>query len=66
MLFRSLVVFENYPINPDHNNKHNLTITHVTAEEATNYPLTLVAPLVRARRGVRAIHCWIRFAPITT
>ena len=40
-LFDSLVVFENYPVDPNHHDKHGLTITHVTAEEATNYPLTL-------------------------
>ncbi|WP_152442663.1 non-ribosomal peptide synthetase, partial [Nocardiopsis kunsanensis] len=42
-LFDSLVVFENYPVDKDTADENGLEILDVTAEEATNYPLTLVA-----------------------
>ncbi|WP_160168041.1 non-ribosomal peptide synthetase [Nocardiopsis ganjiahuensis] len=42
-LFDSLVVFENYPVDQDSAAQHGLEIVGVTADEATNYPLTLVA-----------------------
>ncbi|MFI9000578.1 amino acid adenylation domain-containing protein [Streptomyces sp. NPDC053541] len=42
-LFDSLVVFENYPVDPDSARAHGLTVEDVTAHEATTYPLTLVA-----------------------
>ncbi|CAL9567060.1 amino acid adenylation domain-containing protein [Streptomyces sp. enrichment culture] len=42
-LFDSLVVFENYPVDEDAARAHGLTVEDVTANEATNYPLTLSA-----------------------
>ncbi|WP_152436919.1 non-ribosomal peptide synthetase, partial [Nocardiopsis xinjiangensis] len=42
-LFDSLVVFENYPVEEGSAEEHGLKVLDVTAEEATNYPLTLVA-----------------------
>ncbi|MEV2200359.1 amino acid adenylation domain-containing protein [Streptomyces fradiae] len=42
-LFDSLVVFENYPVDEDSARAHGLTVEDVTANEATNYPLTLSA-----------------------
>ncbi|MFJ8663640.1 amino acid adenylation domain-containing protein [Streptomyces sp. NPDC093795] len=42
-LFDSLVVFENYPVDEDSARAHGLTVEAVTANEATNYPLTLAA-----------------------
>ncbi|MCQ0024992.1 amino acid adenylation domain-containing protein, partial [Streptomyces somaliensis DSM 40738] len=42
-LFDTLVVFENYPVDEDSARAHGLTVEAVTANEATNYPLTLVA-----------------------
>ncbi|WP_344973976.1 non-ribosomal peptide synthetase, partial [Salinactinospora qingdaonensis] len=42
-LFDSLVVVENYPVDERAAHEHGLTIGDVTANEATNYPLTLSA-----------------------
>ncbi|WP_143833092.1 non-ribosomal peptide synthetase, partial [Nocardiopsis sinuspersici] len=42
-LFDSLVVFENYPVDEQAARDHGLRVLDVTADEATNYPLTLVA-----------------------
>jgi amino acid adenylation domain-containing protein/non-ribosomal peptide synthase protein (TIGR01720 family) len=42
-LFDSLVVFENYPVDADAATRHGVALRDVTAVEATNYPLTLVA-----------------------
>lgn len=43
-LFESIVVFENYPIDPDmEQGSGNLAIRHVQVLEQTNYPLTVVA-----------------------
>ncbi|WP_304451228.1 non-ribosomal peptide synthetase [Nocardiopsis sp. YSL2] len=42
-LFNSLVVFENYPVDERAAQDHGITVLGVTADEATNYPLTLVA-----------------------
>ncbi|TQN27789.1 non-ribosomal peptide synthase protein (TIGR01720 family)/amino acid adenylation domain-containing protein [Haloactinospora alba] len=42
-LFDSLVVFENYPVDQEAAAEHGLRVESVTAHEATNYPLTVVA-----------------------
>ncbi|MCM2578009.1 non-ribosomal peptide synthetase [Streptomyces meridianus] len=42
-LFDSLVVFENYPVDEDSARAHGLTVEEITANETTNYPLTLSA-----------------------
>ncbi|PLW74220.1 non-ribosomal peptide synthetase, partial [Streptomyces sp. DJ] len=42
-LFDSLVVFENYPVDENTARTHHLTVHDTTANEATNYPLTLAA-----------------------
>nr|WP_309485805.1 amino acid adenylation domain-containing protein [Marinitenerispora sediminis] len=41
-LFDSIVVFENYPMDADSARRHGVTLVEATANEATNYPLTLV------------------------
>ncbi|HEX2133792.1 MAG TPA: amino acid adenylation domain-containing protein [Actinophytocola sp.] len=42
-LFDTLTVFENYPLDPDRLPVPGLTIGGVTIDDATHYPLTLVA-----------------------
>ena len=42
-LFESLLVFENYPVDPLLEAGQDLRINRVEAKEATNYPLTLIA-----------------------
>ncbi|MFG3471048.1 amino acid adenylation domain-containing protein, partial [Streptomyces sp. NPDC047982] len=42
-LFDTLVVFENYPADADAAARHGVGLRDVTAVEATNYPLTLIA-----------------------
>ncbi|MFI9050850.1 amino acid adenylation domain-containing protein [Streptomyces sp. NPDC053427] len=42
-LFDSLVVFENYPVDTDAAAEHGLKVGEISAVEATNYPLNLLA-----------------------
>ncbi|MFF8597266.1 amino acid adenylation domain-containing protein, partial [Streptomyces sp. NPDC015220] len=42
-LFRTLVVFENYPMDDEAAAAHGLRVRGLTGTEATNYPLNLVA-----------------------
>ncbi|WP_157091139.1 AMP-binding protein, partial [Nocardiopsis listeri] len=42
-LFDSIVVFENYPVDEEAARRHGVTVESMTAREATNYALTLIA-----------------------
>ncbi|WP_326613088.1 non-ribosomal peptide synthase/polyketide synthase [Streptomyces scopuliridis] len=42
-LFDSLVVVENYPVDPDAAARHGIVLSGLDAVESTNYPLTLTA-----------------------
>ncbi|MGB7234582.1 MAG: amino acid adenylation domain-containing protein [Rhodococcus sp. (in: high G+C Gram-positive bacteria)] len=42
-LFDSILVFENYPIDPEMGTRHGLSIESVTGHSGTNYPLNVVA-----------------------
>ncbi|WP_039946124.1 non-ribosomal peptide synthetase, partial [Streptomyces sp. NRRL S-118] len=42
-LFRTLVVFENYPMDDEAAASHGLRVRGLTGTEATNYPLNLIA-----------------------
>jgi amino acid adenylation domain-containing protein/non-ribosomal peptide synthase protein (TIGR01720 family) len=51
-LFDSIMVFENYPINPELAATHGLRLRDVQAIETTNYPLTVVVTNAGQRLGV--------------
>jgi amino acid adenylation domain-containing protein len=64
-LFDSLVVVENFPVGAGAETDFGgAAITHVTATEQTNYPLTLVA-IPGERLRLRLIHDSARFAAAT-